>query len=117
MSHSKVNMENLGRRSSTGRGISLWMPPPLTRTTMPSHEGAPNRPQQFIMPHLVGEGRNGEEGGLDLHRRRVVPPSGFRCQLPQKGFVDGIDEEEDEPFCGMSCFNITHSTAVKCLLL
>jgi hypothetical protein len=78
------------------------------------------------MPHLVGEGRHGEEGGVDLYCGRVVPPSGFGCQPSQEGFVDGTDEEEEEPFCGMSCslviwmkgcFNISHSIAVKCLLL
>jgi hypothetical protein len=116
-SRSKVTMVNPGCCSSTGRGIPLWMLPRPARTTTPSHGGAPNRPQQFVMPHLVGKGRHGEEGGVDLHRWWVVPPSGLGCQPPQDGFVDGTNEEEDEPLCGISCFNISHSIAVKCLLL
>jgi hypothetical protein len=79
----------------------MWMPQPTARTTMPSRGAAPNRSQQFVMPRLVGEGRHSEEGGVDLHHQRVVPPSGFGCQLPQEGFVDGTDEEEEEPLCGM----------------
>jgi hypothetical protein len=79
---SKVAMVNLGCRSTTESEIPLWMPSLPARTTMPSHRGARNRPQQFIMPYLVGKGRHGEEGGVHLHRWRVVPPSGFNCQPP-----------------------------------
>jgi hypothetical protein len=89
------------RHSTIESGIPLWMPSACT--TMPSHRVAPNQPQQFIMLCLVGEGSHNKEGGVHLHRRRVVPPSGFGCQVLQEGFVDGTNEEEEEPFYGMSC--------------
>jgi hypothetical protein len=99
-------MVNSGRRSTAASGIPLWMPPP-PRMAPPVRGPAPNRPQQFVMPHLVGEGSHesgggAEEIGVPLHRRQVVPPSGVGGQSLQEVFVDGIDEEEEEHFCGKS---------------
>jgi hypothetical protein len=42
-----------------------------------------------------------EESGLDLQRRRVLPPSGLGAPLPNGLIVDGTEEDDDEAISGM----------------
>jgi hypothetical protein len=58
------------------------------------------------MPHFVDEGSHetvgvNEESAVQFQRCRILPPIGSIGQLPEEIFVEGQEEDDEEPFCGM----------------
>jgi hypothetical protein len=79
---------------------------------MSSHGGVPNRVHEFVMPRFISQGSQeslgGEESGVDLQRRRVLPPTALGGRPSHGLYEDSLDKYDQEEFPGM--FNLSSSS-------